>query len=60
MSNLIHIKNVSSQKDIIIAEAMKKNDCPPNCNKTHCDECPFRVKSAEDTKIKPELYGKDF
>lgn len=27
-------------------EALIKNDCPMNCDTTHCDECPFRAKEA--------------
>ena len=29
---------------------MIKNDCPLDCKKDHCDECPFRRKSKRVTK----------
>ena len=59
MSNLINRVNLNSQS-FEKSKMMKANDCPTRCNKNHCDECPFRVKTVMTTKITPESYGRDF
>ena len=38
-----------------------KNDCPSQCDKTHCDVCQFTDNKEVVTikELSPELYGKD-
>lgn len=38
-----------------------KNDCPSQCDKTHCDVCQFtdNKKIVVATEPSPELYGRE-
>lgn len=38
-----------------------KNDCPSQCDKTHCDVCQFtdNKEMVVATEPSPELYGKE-
>lgn len=38
-----------------------KNDCPSQCDKTHCDVCQFTDNNKVVTvhEVKPETYGRE-
>ena len=51
-------------KDKVIKDTKKnrmKNDCPSQCDKTHCDVCQFTDNKKVVTVINPspEVYGKE-
>lgn len=42
---------IGTKKPIRATKArLELNDCPADCRKNHCDECPFRMKSGKNTK----------
>lgn len=59
--NILGHKNVRATK-----ENRYKNDCPLQCNKNHCDVCPFRddyskkIQTITVTTPPPEVVGRDF
>lgn len=50
-------------KDKVIKDTKKnrmKNDCPSQCDKTHCDVCQFTDnKTVVIQEPSPELYGRE-
>ena len=50
-------------KDKVIKDTKKnrmKNDCPSQCDKTHCDVCQFADnKTVVIQEPLPELYGRE-
>ena len=36
-----------------------KNDCPSQCDKTHCDVCQFADNKVVIQEPSPELYGRE-
>lgn len=59
-------KLLSYQKLRATKENRFKNDCPPQCNKQHCDVCQFRNDKSKSipiitvTSFSPEIVGRDF
>lgn len=59
------MKLISDQKLKATKENRLKNDCPLQCDKTHCDVCQFRDRSlnrsqiVDSTKVLPDMYGRE-
>lgn len=55
------MKLISKEKLKATKDNLLKNDCPSQCDKTHCDVCQFTDNKKVVTVINPspEVYGKE-